>query len=344
MRMIRQTKRMARRRSATGPVARTPGATSTHCCGRRPRCSRRRASTRRCAPSRSGPASGVGTIYRHFPQRADLVAAVFRREVDACAEAASLLAAEHRPGAALDRWMQRYVDFIVAKRGLAAALYSGAAAFQALPAYFDTRLEPALRGLLDSAAAAGDIPADVVPGDLLRAVASLCSSSSDGDPAPARRLVALLVDGLRFPGGAELTPADAQVPMLIPPPAAPPPRSPARSATSARLRGRRWWRSARSSPARQCGSSRWWPKPRRVGSLTGGPPLSRQSRLKRRGSPSLTVHAIVTSPLSLERAPYFAALVESSCSATPMFCAASGRIVSSAPAGGCACRTGPRSG
>ena len=89
---------------------------------------------------------GVGTIYRHFPQRADLVAAVFRHEVDACAEAASLLAAEYAPGDALDRWMQRYVDFLVAKRGLAGALYSGAAAFEPLPAYFDGRLEPALPG------------------------------------------------------------------------------------------------------------------------------------------------------------------------------------------------------
>lgn len=141
---------------------------------------------------------GVGTIYRHFPQRADLIAAVFRHEVDACADAASLLAAEHAPGEALDRWMQRYVDFIVAKRGLAVALYSGAAAFETLPAYFDERLEPALQALLDRAVAAGELRADVEPSDLLRATASLCMPTNDGDPAHARRLVALLVDGLRY--------------------------------------------------------------------------------------------------------------------------------------------------
>ena len=141
---------------------------------------------------------GVGTIYRHFPQRADLVAAVFRHEVDACADAAILLAAERAPGEALDRWMQRYVDFIVAKRGLAAALHSGAAAFETLPAYFDKRLEPALQGLLDGAIAAGELRSDANPRDLLRAVASLCMPSSDGDPAPARRLVGLLIDGLRY--------------------------------------------------------------------------------------------------------------------------------------------------
>lgn len=141
---------------------------------------------------------GVGTIYRHFPQRADLIAAVFRHEVDACADAAQRLAEELEPGEALDRWMQRYVDFIVAKRGLAAALHSGASAFEALPAYFDKRLEPALQTLLDTAIKAGEIRAEIQPHDLLRAVASLCMPSSDGDPAHARRLVALLVDGLRY--------------------------------------------------------------------------------------------------------------------------------------------------
>ena len=141
---------------------------------------------------------GVGTIYRHFPQRADLIAAVFRHEVDACADAAALLATEHAPGEALDRWMQRYVDFIVTKRGLAAALHSGATAFKTLPAYFDARLEPALQSLLDRAIAAGELHTDANPRDLLRATANLCMSTGDGDPAPARRLVALLVDGLRY--------------------------------------------------------------------------------------------------------------------------------------------------
>lgn len=141
---------------------------------------------------------GVGTIYRHFPQRADLIAAVFRHEVDACADAAAALACEYPPGAALDRWMQRYVDFIVAKRGLAAALHSGGSAYETLPAYFDQRLRPALRSLLDGAIASGELRGPVEPDDLLRAVASLCMPSSDGDPAAARRLVALLLDGLRY--------------------------------------------------------------------------------------------------------------------------------------------------
>jgi AcrR family transcriptional regulator len=141
---------------------------------------------------------GVGTVYRHFPQRSDLIKAVFRREIDACADAASVLAGEHDPGEALARWMQRYVDFISAKRGLAAALHSGDPAYEALPAYFDKRLRPALESLLGAAAAAGEIRAGVEPNDLLRAVASLCTSANDVGADHSRRMVALLVDGLRY--------------------------------------------------------------------------------------------------------------------------------------------------
>ena len=144
---------------------------------------------------------GVGTVYRHFPQRSDLVAAVFRHEVDACAEAASVLAAEHAPGEALARWLLRYVDFIAAKRGLSAALHSGNPAFEPLPAYFRERLKPALRTLLAAAVAAGEVRSDVEPADLLNAVANLSSTAHGGGPTQARRMVALLVDGLRFGAG-----------------------------------------------------------------------------------------------------------------------------------------------
>jgi AcrR family transcriptional regulator len=141
---------------------------------------------------------GVGTLYRHFPERSDLIAAVFRREIDACADAAPVLATEHGPGEALARWMQRYAAFIATKRGLATALHSGNPAFDTLPAYFQKRLLPAFRTLLDAAAAAGEVRADVEPDELLGAVASLCMQAHDKGPAHARRMVALIVDGLRY--------------------------------------------------------------------------------------------------------------------------------------------------
>jgi len=141
---------------------------------------------------------GVGTVYRHFPQRSDLIVAVFRNEVDACADAAGDLSAKYEPGEALARWMQRYVDFIANKRGLAAALGSGNPEYATLPAYFEKRLNPVLRTLLETAAAAGEVRADVEPYDLLRAAASLCTGIHNGDSKFTRQMVALLVDGLRY--------------------------------------------------------------------------------------------------------------------------------------------------
>lgn len=141
---------------------------------------------------------GVGTVYRHFPQRTDLIVAVFRREVDACADAASELAATCLPCDALSRWLMRYVDFIAAKRGLASALHSGDPAFDPLPAYFQARLEPALRALLATAVTAGAVRDGVDAFDLLQAVASLCTPARDGSTDHARRMVDLLVDGLRY--------------------------------------------------------------------------------------------------------------------------------------------------
>lgn len=141
---------------------------------------------------------GVGTLYRHFPQRSDLVKAVFQREVDACADAAPALAAAQEPGAALASWLQRYTEFLAAKRGLASALHSGDPAFDALPGYFMQRLAPALGSLLDAAAAADEIRADIGPKDLLYAVSNLCLPLTDEGPAYSQRMVALLVDGLRY--------------------------------------------------------------------------------------------------------------------------------------------------
>lgn len=141
---------------------------------------------------------GVGTLYRHFPQRSDLIKAIIRREVDACAEAGPALAAAHEPGEALAAWMQRLPGFVSTKRGLGPALHSGDPAYQALPDYLTGRLTPVLQDLLDAAASAGVIRSGVDAGELLLAGLRLASPASDGDMAQARRMVALLVDGLRY--------------------------------------------------------------------------------------------------------------------------------------------------
>jgi len=141
---------------------------------------------------------GVGTLYRHFPRRSDLVKAVFRREVDACADAAPALTAAHEPGVALAQWLHRYTEFLATKRGLATALHSGDPAFDALPGYFMQRLGPTLGSLLDAAIASGEIRADISPKYLLHAVANLCLPVADEGVAYSQRMVALLIDGLRY--------------------------------------------------------------------------------------------------------------------------------------------------
>ena len=141
---------------------------------------------------------GLGTLYRRFPQRADLIAAVFRREIDACADAAPIFSAEGPPFEALANWMQRYAAFVAAKRGLAQALHSGDPAFDSLPGYFDQRLRPALRALLVAAVTSGEVRADVDADELISAVSSLCMSAHSAGAGRAERMVALLVDGLRY--------------------------------------------------------------------------------------------------------------------------------------------------
>ena len=143
---------------------------------------------------------GVGTLYRHFPLRSDLISAVFRREMAACVEAATEIEAAYPPGEALDRWIMRYTEFVATKRGLAAALHSGDSAYEPLAEYFSTRLAPTLERLLVAATESGEISQDVDASEFLSAVANLCHT---GGPAViessgrAERMVRLLLAGLR---------------------------------------------------------------------------------------------------------------------------------------------------
>jgi AcrR family transcriptional regulator len=141
---------------------------------------------------------GVGTIYRHFPTRADLIVAVYRHQVEACAEAGPVLLAESAtPHAALARWIDLFVDFLVTKHGLAGALQSDDGAFQTLHAYFLDRLVPVCTDLLDAAVAAGEISPGLDGFQLLRGVGNLCIGAEDGTRYDARRMVEILIAGLR---------------------------------------------------------------------------------------------------------------------------------------------------
>jgi AcrR family transcriptional regulator len=141
---------------------------------------------------------GVGTLYRHFPRRSDLVIAVVEQEIDACADAAATLAAANEPGTALAKWLHRYVDLLAIKHGLAPALQSDDPALEELRHHFFHRFEPALAELLDGATAGGGLRDDVSAKDLLLAVAVLCLPVADEGLAYGHRMVALLIDGLHY--------------------------------------------------------------------------------------------------------------------------------------------------
>jgi AcrR family transcriptional regulator len=135
---------------------------------------------------------GMGTIYRHFPTRADLVVAVYRHQVEACAAAGpSLLSTSDSPFAALRAWIDLFVDFLVTKHGLAGAMQSDSSGFEALHGYFLDRLGPVCEQLLE----ASEIR-DIQPYELMRGIGNLCIGRDDDPRYNPRRLIELLLDGL----------------------------------------------------------------------------------------------------------------------------------------------------
>ncbi len=140
---------------------------------------------------------GVGTLYRNFPQRADLVKAVVESGIDAVAEAGPALSAAHEPAQALAEWIRRFTELLGTKRGLASALHSGDPAFAGLPGYFLQRLGPALAALLDAAVADGTVRDDLGAEDLMHAITQLSQPIPGRGPEHNRRIVAVFVDGLR---------------------------------------------------------------------------------------------------------------------------------------------------
>jgi AcrR family transcriptional regulator len=143
---------------------------------------------------------GTGTIYRHFPTRADLIIAVYRHQIEACAEAGpALLASAPTPYAALKQWIDLFVDFLVTKHGLAAAMQSDVAGFETLHAHFIDRLVPVCTQILSAAVDAGETRPDVTAYQVMRGVGNLCVNAGDDPRYDARRVVALLIAGLRLP-------------------------------------------------------------------------------------------------------------------------------------------------
>lgn len=94
-------------------------------------------------------------------------------------------------------WINLFVDFLITKRGLARAFQSDSAAFETLHAYFLDRLVPVCAQLLEAAAAAGEIVPDVEAYELMRGVGNICIGADTDPDYDARRMVQLVIAGLR---------------------------------------------------------------------------------------------------------------------------------------------------
>lgn len=140
---------------------------------------------------------GMGTLYRRFPRRADLVGAVFQSELNGLADAAITLASDRAPFDALALWMQLYVELLATKRGLARAVSSDDPVYVGIAAQFEQRLHPAASALHRAAVEAGDVPSDPGAAEVLAAVSALCMSTFDDRPDHAGRMVAIFIAGLR---------------------------------------------------------------------------------------------------------------------------------------------------
>lgn len=127
----------------------------------------------------------------------DSTATSRHERVEACAEAGpALLATSATPHAARGRGINLFVDFLVTKHGLAAALQSDSAGFDALHSYFLDRLVPVYTQLLEAAAVAGEIRSDMDAYELMRGIGSLCVGADNDPRYSPRRMVELLIAGL----------------------------------------------------------------------------------------------------------------------------------------------------
>ncbi len=141
---------------------------------------------------------GVGTVYRHFPTRADLVSAVYRHQVQECTALAAALRARPIPAVeALERWMAAFVDFLVTKHGLSEALLSEDPSLANLHALILDELVPACSSLLAAGQDAGEVDPEVAALTLLRAVGNLSVPGPGYGRDEARQMVTRLLVGCR---------------------------------------------------------------------------------------------------------------------------------------------------
>jgi AcrR family transcriptional regulator len=142
---------------------------------------------------------GIGTLYRHFPTREALIEAVYRAELSRlCASAGELLLADRNADAALRAWMDRFADYLAAKREMADALRAVIASGTITSSQAREQLSAAVRTMLDAGARDGTLRGDVRAEDVVASLVGVflaCGQPEQRDQAG--RMLDLLMDGLR---------------------------------------------------------------------------------------------------------------------------------------------------
>lgn len=138
---------------------------------------------------------GVGTLYRHFPSRQELIEAVYVEEVAALCRSAADGAANSWD--ALVQWFDRFVDYVATKRALVeemmATMTMDAPVFRSCHDAIFAAGEP----LLARAKAAGAVRPDVEFTDVIRLVSGV-SMIKNATAVEMRRVLAVALDGLRY--------------------------------------------------------------------------------------------------------------------------------------------------
>ncbi len=151
---------------------------------------------------------GIGTLYRRFPAREDLIEATYRNETDRLCASAHKLLADRSPLAALREWAEAFVDYMRTKQGMADALPAILAAREGLRRHSRDALGEAVKTLLEAGIAAGQVRADAEPNDVLMALGGITLiSGHEHQRDLASRLIVLLLDGLAACHGTARGPA-----------------------------------------------------------------------------------------------------------------------------------------
>ncbi len=142
---------------------------------------------------------GIGTLYRHFPTRQDLMAAVLHDDLEALRAEAERLLDAPAPADALASWLRAVVAHAVSSRGLAAELMCTQLDKESPSRSQCNAMQLAGGKLLDRAQAAGEVRADIDAADIFALVNGIAWATEHAPPESVQsdRLLALMLNGLR---------------------------------------------------------------------------------------------------------------------------------------------------